>query len=81
MTIVTTSDSKKKERPKPAPKTVEQHAAVKADALQKKLRLNVGIKEAMGAIEKIIEDLVDEHKIPFDHACTYVHLGRRVFKD
>jgi hypothetical protein len=81
MTIVTTSDSKKKERPKPAPKTAEQRAAIKADSLQKKLRLKAGIKEAMGAIEKIIEDLADEHEIPFDHACTYVHLGGRVFKD
>jgi hypothetical protein len=71
----------KRERLKPAPKNEQQHASAKADAIEKKLKLKAGITTAMEKIEKIIKNLADVHEIPFDHACTLVHLGGRVFKD
>ncbi|KAH9955333.1 hypothetical protein BGW80DRAFT_1258233 [Lactifluus volemus] len=81
MTIVTTEDSKKKHRPKPLPKSDQERASAKAQATEKKVKLNAAIKAAIEVIDKIIEDLADEHEITFDHASTMVHLGGRVFKD
>jgi ribosomal protein L7Ae-like RNA K-turn-binding protein len=81
MTILTTVDSKKRQRPKPAPKSEEQRAREKADAAKKKVKLKAGITAATEAINKIIEDLADEHEVTFEYASTMVHLGGRVFKD
>jgi hypothetical protein len=39
------------------------------------VKLNAGIKTVIETIDKIIEDLIDEHEISFNHALTMVHLG------
>jgi hypothetical protein len=74
MTIVTTEDSKKKYRLKPLSKSDQECASAKAQATEKKVKLNAAIKVAIEVIDKIIEDLADEHEITFDHASTMVHL-------
>jgi UDP-N-acetylmuramyl pentapeptide phosphotransferase/UDP-N-acetylglucosamine-1-phosphate transferase len=61
MTIVTTVDSKKKDRRRTMPKTDEEHAHQKADTIEKKIKLKVAIVAAIEAIDKIINNLADEH--------------------
>ena len=75
MTIATTDDSKKKHHLKPLPKSDQQRASDRAQAAETKVKLNAGIKTVIEAIDKIIEDLTDEHEISFDHVSTMVHLG------
>lgn len=81
MTIVTTIDSKKKQHLKSAPRSEEQRASAKADAALKKVKLKVAVDVASEAIDRIIEDLADEHNLTVEYASTLVHLGGRVFKD
>jgi hypothetical protein len=81
MTIVTTVDSKKKDQRWTMPKTDEERAHQKADTIEKKIKLKVAIVVAIEAIDKIINDLVDEHRITFERASMLVHLGGCIFKD
>jgi hypothetical protein len=81
MTIVTTIDSKKKDRRRAVPKTDEERARQKADKIEKQIKLKVAIAAAIDTIDTIINDLADEHRITFERASMLVHLGGRVFKD
>jgi hypothetical protein len=82
MTIVTTADLKKKSHVKPVePKSEEQCTQDKSDALARKQKLKVGIASTIEAIDRLIEELTDEHEITFKKASTLVHLGECVFKD
>ncbi|KAI0246838.1 hypothetical protein BJV78DRAFT_1286066 [Lactifluus subvellereus] len=73
--------SKSKARAKPAPKSDEQRTKEKEDNIARKMKLKAAIDIAISQIDDIIETLADEHNIAFDQACSYVHLGGRVFKD
>jgi hypothetical protein len=72
MTIITTANSKKRPR---------SGAQDKADALAGKQKLKADIAAAIEAIDRIIEELADEHEITFERASTLVHLGGRILKD
>ncbi|KAI0245000.1 hypothetical protein BJV78DRAFT_1159290 [Lactifluus subvellereus] len=83
MTVSSTSEPrvKSKARAKPAPKSDEQHAREKEDNITRKMKLKAAIDTAIGQIDDIIGALADEYNIGFSQACSYVHLGARVFKD
>ncbi|KAI0259059.1 hypothetical protein BC834DRAFT_846978 [Gloeopeniophorella convolvens] len=73
--INTRADSKKKERPKPAPKTDEERAGERALSHLRKQTLNAAVTVAVEAIEKIIDDLADENDISISYASSLVHHG------
>ncbi|KAI0245242.1 hypothetical protein BJV78DRAFT_1158872 [Lactifluus subvellereus] len=83
MTVTSTSELgvKSRGRAKPAPKSDEQRAKEKEDNLARKMKLNAAIDVAINQIDEIIEALADEYNIGFTQACSYVHLGGRIFKD
>ncbi|KAH9966230.1 hypothetical protein BGW80DRAFT_1462373 [Lactifluus volemus] len=63
-----------------ARKSDEQRAQEKEHKLARKVKIKAAVDVAIDQIDDIIEGLAAETGIGFKQACSYVHLGGRIFK-
>jgi hypothetical protein len=61
-------------------KSDEQRAQEKEHKLARKVKIKAAVDVAIDQIDDIIEGLAAETGIGFKQACSYVHLGGRIFK-